>query len=100
VRTIFDRHGLHFEIAITREDGQFKPDPAPLLLACQRLGVRPSDAWMVGDWKYDIEAGNAAGTPTVWLDHGRPTRAFDAKPTYVVRDLRALAGYLGRLFGV
>ncbi|HEX8341535.1 MAG TPA: HAD family hydrolase, partial [Tepidisphaeraceae bacterium] len=100
VRTVFDRHGLHFDIAITREDGKFKPDPAPLLLACERLGVAPAQAWMVGDWKYDIEAGNAAGMPTVWLDLGRPTRAFDAVPTYTVPSLCELAAYLVRLIPV
>src|SRR5439155_19793615 len=38
VKTVCDRHGLNFDVLITREDGEFKPDPAPLLEACRRLG--------------------------------------------------------------
>lgn len=88
VRTVFDRCGLHFDIAITREDGLFKPDPAPLLLACRQLGVAPADAWMVGDWKYDIMAANAAGIHAVWLSFGRE-REFEAVPDRVCFDLQA-----------
>jgi N-acetyl-D-muramate 6-phosphate phosphatase len=40
---------------------QKKPDPAPLLAACQRLGVAPAHTWMVGDDPRDIQAGHAAG---------------------------------------
>ena len=86
VRTVFDRCGLHFDIAITREDGLYKPDPAPLLLACQQLGVAPAEAWMVGDWKYDIMAANAAGIHAVWLSFGR-ARVFEAVPDRVCFDL-------------
>lgn len=86
VETVLNRHGLQFNICITREDGKFKPDPAPLLLACEGLNVDPADAWMVGDWKFDVEAGNAAGARSVWLHHGRE-RPFPAKPWRAVRDL-------------
>ncbi len=96
VRTVFDRHGLHFDIAITREDEKYKPDPSPLLLACEKLGVSKDQTWMVGDWKYDIEAANAAGMTGVWLSYDR-TRPFDAVPDIVVRDLGQLWDLLKRL---
>ena len=38
-----------------------KPDPAPVVLACERLGVPTSAAWFVGDSPFDMLAGNAAG---------------------------------------
>jgi len=41
-----------------------KPSPAPILHACNLLGVHPSAALMVGDDKRDIDSGNAAGTTT------------------------------------
>ena len=42
-----------------------KPHPAPVLEACRRLGVRPTETWMVGDDRRDIEAGRRAGSLTV-----------------------------------
>jgi len=42
-----------------------KPDPAPLLLACERMGVPPSDCVFVGDAQRDIEAGRRAGMLTL-----------------------------------
>jgi HAD superfamily hydrolase (TIGR01549 family) len=93
VSTVFERHRLHFEVCITREDGKYKPDPAPLFLACERLGVTPADSWMVGDGYHDIEAGVAAGISTVWLSHGK-ARDFISEPTHTVRDLLELTDWL------
>lgn len=93
VETVFDRHELHFDICITREDGKFKPDPAPLLLACERLKMTVNDAWMVGDSYHDIDAGLAARVKTVWLSHGK-TRNFAGKPWKTVRDLVELTKLL------
>ena len=54
-----------------------KPDPAPVLLACERAGVAPAQCLFVGDDRRDIQAGNAAGLYTVavswgYLDGGDP----------------------------
>jgi HAD superfamily hydrolase (TIGR01509 family) len=90
---VVGRHGLKFEVVITREEGKFKPDPTPLLRACERLGVPVEEAWMVGDGQYDVEAGIAAGVRTVWVSHGRE-RGFEAEPWRVVRNLGELVGIL------
>jgi HAD superfamily hydrolase (TIGR01549 family) len=92
-QTIIRRHRLTLDVVITREDCPYKPDPAPLRLACQRLGVPGELTWMVGDGLYDIQAGLAAGIPTVWLSHGRQ-RDFDAQPWRVVTDLHELGQLL------
>lgn len=42
-----------------------KPHPEPVLLACQRLEIAPSDTWYIGDHARDIEAGRRAGCTTV-----------------------------------
>lgn len=54
-----------------------KPDPAPVLLACERAGVAPAQCLFVGDDRRDIQAGAAAGLYTVavswgYLDGGDP----------------------------
>ena len=54
-----------------------KPDPAPVLLACERAGLDPSRCLFVGDDRRDVLAGEAAGLYTVavrwgYLDGGDP----------------------------
>ena len=89
------RHDLHIDVRVTREDGKFKPDPAPLLLACDRLGVTPDRAWMVGDGYHDVEAGLAAAmAATVWVAHGIRPRPFAAEPTLVCDTLPQLHEHL------
>ena len=47
-----------------------KPDPRPLLLACERLQVRPAQALMVGDSLIDVSAARAAGIAIVCVPYG------------------------------
>ena len=59
-----------------------KPDPAPVLLACEHAGLTPANCLFVGDDRRDIQAGAAAGLYTVavswgYLDGGDP-HAWDA----------------------
>jgi HAD superfamily hydrolase (TIGR01549 family) len=98
VQTVLARHGLSFGTLIAREDAPFKPDPRPLRLACERLGIEPGDTWMVGDGQYDVEAGRAAEIRTVWISHDRQ-RTFEATPWRMVRDLPELVGLLRSCVG-
>lgn len=47
-----------------------KPDAAPALLACERLGVSPADALFVGDSQPDVDCARAAGCDVVVVRHG------------------------------
>ena len=54
-----------------------KPDPAPVLLACERAALEPARCVFVGDDRRDVLAGAAAGLYTVavswgYLDGGDP----------------------------
>jgi phosphoglycolate phosphatase len=59
-----------------------KPDPLPLLKACEALGTLPARTLMVGDSSNDALAARAAGCPVVLVtygyNHGEPVRAVDA----------------------
>lgn len=59
-----------------------KPDPLPLLKACEFLKTQPSRTLMVGDSSNDAWAARAAGCPvllvTYGYNHGEPVRAVDA----------------------
>jgi histidinol-phosphate aminotransferase len=48
-----------FRTLVAREDAPLKPDPAPVALALERLGV--ARAWMAGDTPDDVRAARAAG---------------------------------------
>ena len=45
-----------------------KPHPAGVRLALERVGGRAEDAVIVGDYRFDLEAGRGAGVATVHLD--------------------------------
>ena len=47
-----------------------KPHPAPLLAACDRLGIAPAQAIYVGDDLRDVQAARAAGMPAVAAAYG------------------------------
>jgi pyrophosphatase PpaX len=53
------------------ETDRHKPDPAPLLLGAERLGVRPEDTVYVGDSPFDVRAAKAAGMGSVAVTWGR-----------------------------
>lgn len=95
VSRVLDKHGLSFDLVVTREDAPVKPRPEPIRLVCDRLRVPPAEALMVGDYKYDILAGRAAGLRTALLLIGgrRPPYLEEARPDHVLNrlgDLRSL----------
>lgn len=47
-----------------------KPHPAPLLEAARQVGVKPIECIYVGDDVRDVQAGRAAGMPTVAATYG------------------------------
>jgi N-acetyl-D-muramate 6-phosphate phosphatase len=76
-----------------------KPDPAPVLLACEQAGLTPARGVFVGDDRRDVQAGAAAGMYTVavqwgYLDGGDPkTWGADAvieQPSELIELLKLL----------
>ncbi|MBP6339531.1 MAG: phosphoglycolate phosphatase [Vitreoscilla sp.] len=69
-----------------------KPDPLPLLKACEALGTSPAQTLMVGDSSNDAQAARAAGCPVVLVsygyNHGEPVAS--AQPDAVVDRLDEL----------
>jgi HAD superfamily hydrolase (TIGR01509 family) len=86
------RLGIEIELVLTRDCGPIKPDPWPVLHACECWGVRPGEVAVIGDYRLDIECGRAAGAKTVLLTHdGNP----DEYPNHERADLvlSSLADY-------
>ncbi|MFA6523755.1 MAG: HAD family phosphatase [Candidatus Peribacteraceae bacterium] len=82
----------YFQTIITSDDmGKFmKPHPHGLLLAADRLKVKPEDCLYVGDQLFDVEAAQAAGMPCC-IVHGKftPDEAIQ-KADIVVKSMREL----------
>lgn len=58
---------LHFAHVMTRDDGPVKPHPWPIERLCHDWQVNPAEVVMIGDYRFDIECGRAAGARTVLL---------------------------------
>ncbi|MFW5869092.1 MAG: HAD family hydrolase [Armatimonadota bacterium] len=88
VQSVFDRHPLHHEVLLTRDDVELvKPHPAHLHEALEALEVRPERALMVGDHITDIEVGHAAGTWTAGVLTAKTTRAqFEEAGAHLVLE--------------
>lgn len=68
-----NRFGLRdlFSAVVCMEDAPLKPDPAPVRLALDQLGI--SKAWMIGDTPDDINAARLAGVIPIGIPPPHPT---------------------------
>jgi putative hydrolase of the HAD superfamily len=97
-----------FDLVLTYDDtGHRKPAPEPFRMALDQLGVEPSRAVIIGDWKErDIAGGRNAGLHTVYARYGDQYSQYADKkeadetvPDFVVDDLLQLLDVLDRLNG-
>ena len=87
-----------FNVIITRDHVQRpKPDPEGVLLAARRLHIPAATLLMVGDYRYDVEAGQRAGAPTVFLESHLTTRRPDPPADFVVGALSEVAAIIEKL---
>ena len=68
----FDQTRLaDFDLIITRDDPVSpKPSPEGVLQAAGQFKINPDELLLVGDFHFDIQAGQSAGALTVLLDNG------------------------------
>ncbi len=94
VRTVLNKHQIHVDHVHAREDGPVKPSPRPVLDICKYFQIAPESSWMIGDYVYDIQSGNAAGATTVLYeaDGSMPDAAEQAD--HVIRNHRELIALL------
>ncbi|MCP4138398.1 MAG: HAD-IA family hydrolase [bacterium] len=75
-----------FDIIISRDDPvEPKPSAEGIILAAKKLNTTPDRIIMVGDYLFDIEAGENAGSITVFLDHGSVKKL--PEPDFVITEL-------------
>lgn len=61
-------HFFAKDTIVSRDCCIAKPDPACVNLMLSRWSAKATDAVMVGDYLFDLQAGNSAGVATVHLD--------------------------------
>lgn len=84
---------LLFDTIIGQDDVKHtKPDPEPLELAMERLGVEKENALMIGDNFHDIVGGQRAGVDTAAVSWSIKGEAFLATfhPTYMIHHISEL----------
>ena len=89
----FESVRLHdFSAVITRDDTLPKPHPDGVHKACERMGLTVSELMVVGDFRFDVMAGKAAGACTVLLTNGRQSLMTpgDPEPDYTVACLEEI----------
>ncbi len=96
---LLKRLGIHplFSLIISGDTlARKKPDPMPLLHACQHFRILPPQGLMVGDSINDVRAARAAGFPVVCVpygyNHGQDIR--EAAPDAVIDSIDRLPAML------
>jgi pyrophosphatase PpaX len=60
-----------FDAIISAEDSkEHKPSPKPILIACDKIGVKPTETLYVGDATFDYEAAKSAKANFIAVNHG------------------------------
>lgn len=90
--------GRYFKTVITADDTPVhKPDPLPVRMGAEALGIQPTQAVYVGDSPMDVQAGNGAGAFTVAATWGVASRErlVAAGPRAIIDDIGQLPVVLG-----
>jgi putative hydrolase of the HAD superfamily len=82
----------YFDAVIALEDTGFKkPHEKPFLLALERLGLKPEEAMMIGDWaERDMVGAKGVGLKTVFARYGDTLETQHSGADFEVDDIAEL----------
>lgn len=83
-----------FDVVLTFDDtGKRKPSPIPFRKALKLLGIKPSEALMVGDWaERDMVGAAKVGMKTVFARYGDTFGTIETHADYDIDDISKLIG--------
>ena len=88
-------YDVRMDAAVLCEDTEkHKPDPEPLLLCLEKLGVEPKDALYLGDARTDMLAARAAGMAFAYASWGSFFPMEHSEPDYYLEHPTELIPYL------
>ncbi len=86
VRAVLERFPLPLDCWVSREHASPKPSPQPVLRIARSLELEPYQLLVVGDYLFDVQAGQAAGALTAFLETGRDMPPPEADVTITELD--------------
>ena len=86
-QAIAEKHGLHFDFVVGREDGPVKPDAFGVLYLCRHFGVAPAETLLVGDYLHDLLCARAAQAIAVLIVNHRQADEFLAHADFAIKQL-------------
>jgi 2-haloacid dehalogenase len=99
LETLLGRTALskYFETVVSADEVRaYKPAPSVYLHAAERLGLPPSEVWLVSGNAFDCAGAKSAGLGAARIDRGGPgAYPFADPPDLTVGSLEALAERLG-----
>ncbi len=64
-------HNIEIQILNDYHDTKMhKPNPAPIIQGCLKLGAKPHEVYSIGDELTDVDASNSAGTVSILVSWG------------------------------
>ena len=85
---------LRFDPVMTRDDAPIKPRPEAIWEICKKWDCDPAEVVMIGDFRFDLEAGRAAGTRTVlYTRQGALDCAWAAQADFLLHSFEEAAGF-------
>jgi hydrogenase expression/formation protein HypE len=85
-----------FLAIITRDESLPKPHPDGVCEAAKQMGLSTKEIFMVGDFRFDVIAGSAAGARTILLANRDRSVMLpgDPEPDFVVSNLKEILDLL------
>jgi HAD superfamily hydrolase (TIGR01509 family) len=78
---------LEVDMILSREEASPKPSPEALNIVLNHYGIKPHEMAYVGDYIYDVQAGNSAGVKTILLTSQERADEWAPMATFVAVDL-------------
>lgn len=96
-----EKLGMEVDMVISRDNATPKPSPEALNIVINHYGIEPSNMAYVGDYLYDLQAGNAAGVKTILIANQEKAGDWAPMANFVAEDLLEVLDILkdGRSIG-
>ena len=94
---VAQRHQLHFDSIVARQDGPAKPDAYGVLELCRQFNSTPAETVVVGDFLHDLLAARNAGAIAVLIKTHPKADHYKAHADYSISHMSELLGIINKL---